>query len=621
MNSDVHRPDPDRPCTGDADPGSTAHVIDPARGEACRLAPHPAIAWFGDELNRQARNVARARGEARGAALLAAARRLGGYIPHGVLGRGDIALALEEAGHECGLPQDEVLATIRAGLVEGAANPLPWPAGLERPGAAPEDAWPPLRLGEPPPLVPAPCAVLPPVLRAYCLAVAETTHTPADFALAALLTVAGAAIGQSVNLRIRRDWAEPPLLYMILVAPPGRRKSAVIRTVRQPLEEMDLRLRRESKAARAAWEKVKKKHEQWETMNPHPGPEPRLRRAVVDDVTPASLAAVLVENPRGVLADPKEATAWVNRFHASTRGRGSGREFWIGIHDGDPIGSDREGGCAPCLVAHPFCSVLAATQPEMLDVLREARGRADGFFERLTLIAPDAASYPSMSWTEAEVAPELDAAWHDCVRLLHAGEMVREESSGIERPRSVPFTEAAKAAWVAWHDAHVAASQAPEFERTLAGAWSKLIGRCARLALILSRLRWATAPAAGRPAAPWEVAEQDVEGAAQLTHWLGTHLVGVAHEMSGGVAGAAARDVLAWLQRHGHNSFREADLINDLRRFRRDPRALAQALCVLESAQIIRRADRPRVPGRPGRPPSPQFLVHPSLMHATGAPV
>ena len=57
---------------------------------------------------------------------------------------------------------------------------------------------------------------------------AEATLAPVDFVGASMLATAGAAIGQSVNIQVKRGWNEPPLLFGIIVAPPGKTKSPVV---------------------------------------------------------------------------------------------------------------------------------------------------------------------------------------------------------------------------------------------------------------------------------------------------------------------------------------------------------------------------------------------------------
>jgi hypothetical protein len=154
-------------------------------------------------------------------------------------------------------------------------------------------------------------------LQTYCHEAAATIQAPAEFAGAAMLAVAGAAIGQSVNLSLSRTWAEPSLLYLILVGRPGTAKTPIIRVVSRPLALIDRRLRRESKEAREAWDKARKAHEKDPKNNAPPGPEPPQLRAIVKDITRESLVIILADNPRGVLCDPDEASGWVGSFNES----------------------------------------------------------------------------------------------------------------------------------------------------------------------------------------------------------------------------------------------------------------------------------------------------------------
>ena len=137
-------------------------------------------------------------------------------------------------------------------------------------------------------------------LQTYCRELAEATLAPLDFVGLSMLVTAGAAIGQSVNIRVKRGWNEAPLLFGILVAQPGKTKSPVIRAVVKPLAEIDRRLREESALALEQWKVAKKAHDKDPDNNPPPGPEPPQRRAIVKDITRESLVVILADNPRGV---------------------------------------------------------------------------------------------------------------------------------------------------------------------------------------------------------------------------------------------------------------------------------------------------------------------------------
>jgi hypothetical protein len=86
------------------------------------------------------------------------------------------------------------------------------------------EEWPPLRLGELPPSPPFPVDVFPLPLQTYCHEAAATIQAPAEFVGVVMLAVAGAAIGQTVNLSLTRTWFEPTLLTWSSWRGPARRK-------------------------------------------------------------------------------------------------------------------------------------------------------------------------------------------------------------------------------------------------------------------------------------------------------------------------------------------------------------------------------------------------------------
>jgi hypothetical protein len=433
-----------------------------------------------------------------------------------------------------------------------------------------------------------------------------------------MLTVAGAAVGQSVNVTVKRGWHEAPLLNAILVARPGKAKSPAIGAVVGPLAEIDRRLRKESKEARESWDEAKKAHAEDPKNNPPPGPEPPQLRAIVKDITRESLVIVLMDNPRGVLCDPDEATGWVASFNEYKGKGGADRQFWLSIWSSKAVSTDRKGGRESTYVPHPFVSVLAGMPPAMLSSLAEERGRDDGFTDRIIFCFPDEIDFPSQHWSEAELSEGADRTWADAVHRLHATAMVTDAEDELPRPFYVSFTPEGKRAWVAWFNAHADEVAAPDFPEGRAGAWSKMRAHAARFALILSRLQWACRTKAGPK--PPAIDEEAVRGAVALVRYFKAHLVRVRHEMTGGVGSADAKAILDWIRRRRQPTFREADIGADLRRFREAPRALTDALKALCHAGAIRPRQETYTRGRRS---SPGYEVHPDLLGApenTGNP-
>jgi hypothetical protein len=247
------------------------------------------------------------------------------------------------------------------------------------PAAAGSAPWPPLQFQEPPPLLPFPVEVFPPRLQAFCREVAQSKLAPLDFVGASMLTVAGAAIGQSFNIKIKQDWFEAALFYMMLVARSGKAKSPAMSAVVEPLRKINARLRKESEEAREEWVKATKAHDKNPDDNPPPGPEPPQLRAMTKDITRETLAIILKDNARGVLCYRSEAAAWVKSFNEYKGKGGSDREFWLSLYDREPIETDRKGGRESTYVPFPFCAMLGGLPPSKLWVLADDVIRMTGW--------------------------------------------------------------------------------------------------------------------------------------------------------------------------------------------------------------------------------------------------
>ncbi len=510
-------------------------------------------------------------------------------------------------------PKDDADALAEAVMAHGVKPLPPIPiegTGLDDLEAA--DGWGPSRLAERPKAGPFPLDVLPPRVATFCREVSESTRAPVDFVATAMLATAGAAIGQSVNVRLKRGWTEAPLLYAAVVGDPGAAKTPAIRAAVRPLVAIDERLRVESMEARERWAEAKKAHDRDESAPP-PGPEPPQLRAVVKDITRESLCIVMRDNPRGVLCATDELTAWVGSFD-QYKGKGTDRQFWLSLYTGDAVSVDRKGGRESIHVPHPFAAVLGGVQPDVLAGLRSERD--DGFLDRIAFAYPD--DLPRQRWTEGGVSEEAERDWADVVERLHAVPM-RPDDGDAPRPWLADLDPAAKRRFVMWYDAQGEAMDDPERSDGRRGAMSKARALVARLALILSRMRLACDPA--RPLLDSQgvppVEDADMEGAIRLAAYMENHRERAVGRMTRGAAGADAETVLAWIKRRGLPEFREADVKDDLRRrFGADdgPDALKAALAALEGRGAIRPKAEPAIQGKRGRKPSPAYEVHPDLL-------
>jgi len=491
-------------------------------------------------------------------------------------------------------------------IEELACSTAEWKPSDASPVCGEEDeVWPELSLEEPPPSLPFPVDVFPIPLQRFCLGVAQVTLTPPDLPGAVMLATASAAIGQSVQLALKRTWKESTLLYLIIVADPGRKKSPVITLAARPLARIDERLRKDSEEHHVIWKDKKKSKDEG------PGPEPAQRRAIVKDITRESLVSILRDNPRGVLVDPDEATAWVASFN-EYKAKGSDRQFWLAIWNSKPISVDREGGRRSLWVRNPLATVIAGIPPEMLGSLEEEHGRNDGFKDRILFVYP--AEFPDQVWTEEELDEGDETTWASVINTLHAQEMFEDEKEGI-RPHLVDFDQSAKAEWITWFNAHNKEAASENMPTSCRGIWSKLEAYCGRFSLILSRLRLAMNPEQTELLkAP--IRPEDVQGAIKLLNYFKSNWLRIHHRISGGVSDPDAKAIIGWILRHDRNAFREREVRKVMSGRFPTPESALHALNILARMGVI----RPKVEEvKTGRRPTPAFEVHPDLKSILGA--
>lgn len=165
------------------------------------------------------------------------------------------------------------------------------------------------------------------------------------------------------------------------------------------------------------------------------------------------------------------------RFNEYKGGKGgSDRQFWLSLWSSDPVSVDRKGGRESTFVPYPYCSVLGGIPPSMLEVLKDERGRDDGFLDRILFVYPDASAFPSQRWTETELSELSESVWARTIGRLQATPMATVDEQ--LRPSCVGFTEEGKRAWVAWFDLHAAEMEADTFSDRRAGTWSKMRPPC-----------------------------------------------------------------------------------------------------------------------------------------------
>ena len=229
-----------------------------------------------------------------------------------------------------------------------------------------------------------PADTLPPVVRDYVEAVAETTQTSVDMAAVASLAILSICLQGKYRIWGKADWWEPLNTYCVIVLPPAERKSAVISLMTAPLEEYEQEVNAamdaqiiESQMKKAVLEKERRMLEDKVSKGKAEATEladkakeisafqeTQPLKLFVDDVTAEKLASVLAENRSK--AAIVSAEGGIFDILSGIYTKNVNIDVFLKGHSGDTIRVDRIGRASESIV-HPTLTMLLAVQPGVLN--------------------------------------------------------------------------------------------------------------------------------------------------------------------------------------------------------------------------------------------------------------
>lgn len=363
------------------------------------------------------------------------------------------------------------------------------------------------------PWLPFPVEALPGPLAAYVQAHAAALDADPAFVAVPTLAALSAAVGNSHRIRLKRSWVEPGALWAVVVADSGSRKSPALQAALEPVFGLEREAKETHEQERELYEAEKREYDALTKKQRGEKPPPELatrRRYRVGDTTVESLVFVHEQNPRGLLLARDELAGWLGSFDRYARGE-SDMQVWIEMHGGRPVTIDRKSADQPVLfLESPNVSAAGTIQPDVLRRQLTPLHISSGFAARLLLAEPP--TRPKR-WTDADVTPDVSAAYHRLIRGLYA--LPFSPDAG---PSVLGLTPEAQAAFVAFVNENGAKQHALS-SGPLHSALSKHEALAARLALHL-HLADAVASGAGSGAAIGPVSAYSMGQAVRLARWF-----------------------------------------------------------------------------------------------------
>lgn len=485
--------------------------------------------------------------------------------------------------------------------------------------------WPdPVPLSAAPEVPSFPLWALPPWLGEYAASLAEVTQTPADLAGCLALAVLGVAAAGKVWVDAGA-WTEPTCLYVVVVLPPGNRKSEVFRAMTAPLRAVERTLieaarpqiaeavirrrlaeaeadttARDAEQAAAGLDSDKKTaalidatQARMELDTTAVPAEPRL---FADDTTIEKLGSRLAEQGgRFAVLSPE------GEIFSIAAGRYSGSPN-LGIlksaHAGEPTRVDRMGRAED--IEHATLTLGICTQPGVLDRLGDTpEFREQGLLARLLYAVPES----RLGYRNPRPDPMPPAA-----RDLYTATVTALTLSldALGEPRTLTFAPDAAEAVTGLLSA-VEPRFRPGADLAHMTDWGgKLTGATVRIAGLLHLAEHA------RDGWDRPISLATLEAAAEVGDYYTHHAKAAYDTIGADPATAAARAILQWLTTTRPSQVTTRDLMRGLRD--RFPKAadLAAPLAILESRGWIRSRPAAAPQGR-GRPAAAAWDVHPDI--------
>lgn len=320
--------------------------------------------------------------------------------------------------------------------------------------------------------VPFPTDQLPEPVRDYVVQVAAALKVDEASAAVLSLGVLSGAAGPGV-FRVRPEgmtWNEPVVLWALNIARSGSNKSALLKLIEGPLDEVEKDRRLAHRADTQAHKDAGGDDED----------APTFDRLVTSDVTVEKLAAMLEAQPRGLLVSRDEASAWFGSFGRYSGSRDAEASAWCELWSGGTLRVDRKNG-TDLYVADAAVAFAGGIQPG-----RFAQAVASELMRDVGLHARFIVTRPPSTATRLEkgnaIAEGVRHRYANLVRKL-ADRPANTNTDGAVIPHTLRLDEAATDLFVEWwNTTHKDAEHATDEDDPIAPFYAKLRGLCLRVA-------------------------------------------------------------------------------------------------------------------------------------------
>lgn len=347
---------------------------------------------------------------------------------------------------------------------------------------------------------PYPVDALPEPLAAYVRESAAAVDCPHEMVALPLLAALAACGRMRFEMRVKRKWPEPMLLWGAIICESGQSKTPAMQAGIQFLREIEM-------AERKAWRLeclAVDDRNQRRAKGADKEAYPTLKRHIIEKPTVEGLVQALEEST-SVLVAVDELGGLIKDF--DRYGGGGDGSSYISLYQGMGFDHTRKTPDATSLVDKGGVCVFGGLQPSVAPSVLGGDNEQNGFSARFMLAYPERRP---MRWTDDEEAPETEEAVREIFTNLHGMNPPRDGSGAF----TLTMTPEAKKCFSQFVNDLGAESMA--HTGYLAAVHPKAASHAARLSIVLHVAENVAAEAGG--SSP-EVSADTMRRAIRLALW------------------------------------------------------------------------------------------------------
>lgn len=319
-----------------------------------------------------------------------------------------------------------------------------------------------------------PIKALPPILREMVIGIAETTGTDPAMAATSILSAISYCFTSRYRMQGKADHSEPPMIYSFIIAEPSERKSPVVKFIKKPFVDFELKYNQEHAEEFHKIEAMKKKLlfeadklekegskdvdqiAKLKTQAEQIG-DVGKRRITVEDITPESLIQLMGRN-RSLLMISDEAGMLGNFAGRYSNNSMPNMDMILKAWSGESFFCDRATK-ETIQIPTPCLSISLAGQPYLWDnMVSNPIFRNSGLLARFFYCFPKS-KVGTRRYDSKAIATAVVDSYNKLIDIL----LTRKFNAGDTEEKFLKFDETAQQNFIDYYNQYIEKIQLTEF--------------------------------------------------------------------------------------------------------------------------------------------------------------